>query len=541
MEILNVKNLTFKYPKCDREALIDVSFSVNAGDFIVLFGETGCGKTTLLRMLKRELSPAGEKSGSILYKGTELSDLDAKTAATEIGFVMQKPETQIVTDKVWHELAFGLESAGTSKSAINRRISEMASYFGIGNWFLRDVSELSGGQKQLLNLASVMVTQPKLLLLDEPTSQLDPIAASEFISTLAKLNRELSLTIIISEHRLEDLFLAADKAIQLKDGRLIAYGEPRSVAAGMDKSDSMEAAMPCAVRVCKALEADCEYPLTVKEGRAFIEKYGNETKELPAPERTSGEEALRFSRVFFRYGREFPDVLCDLDLSVKEGEIFCLLGDNASGKTTALSVAAGLLKAYSGKVEVFGKKISAYKSGELYKNCVAMLPQDVQTVFLHETIREDLAEISEDLSSLPFDVTPYLDKHPYDLSGGEQQLCALAKTLLLKPRLLLLDEPTKGVDAAAKRRVIEILRKLKSDGVTTLLVTHDVEFAASCADRCALFFNGSVAAVEDPETFFSENNFYTTAASRMSRGHYDRAVTADDVVKLCRINGRKPA
>ena len=541
MEILNVKNLTFKYPECDREALSDVSFSVNAGDFIVLFGETGCGKTTLLRMLKRELSPAGEKSGSILYKGTELSDLDAKTAATEIGFVMQKPETQIVTDKVWHELAFGLESAGASKSAINRRISEMASYFGIGNWFLRDVSELSGGQKQLLNLASVMVTQPKLLLLDEPTSQLDPIAASEFISTLAKLNRELSLTIIISEHRLEDLFLAADKAIELKDGRLIAYGEPRSVAAGMDKSDSMEAAMPCAVRVCKALDADCEYPLTVKEGRAFIEKYGNETKELPAPERTSGEEALRFSRVFFRYGREFPDVLCDLDLSVKEGEIYCLLGDNASGKTTALSVAAGLLKAYSGKVEVFGKKISAYKSGELYKNCVAMLPQDVQTVFLHETIRDDLAEISEDLSSLPFDVTPYLDKHPYDLSGGEQQLCALAKTLLLKPRLLLLDEPTKGVDAAAKRRVIEILRKLKSDGVTTLLVTHDVEFAASCADRCALFFNGSVAAVEDPETFFSENNFYTTAASRMSRGHYDRAVTADDVVKLCRINGRKPA
>lgn len=539
MEILNVKNLTFKYPKCDREALNDVSFSVNEGDFIVLFGETGCGKTTLLRMLKRELSPAGEKSGSILYKGAELSDLDAKTAATEIGFVMQKPENQIVTDKVWHELAFGLESAGSSKSAINRRISEMASYFGIGNWFLRDVSELSGGQKQLLNLASVMVTQPKLLLLDEPTSQLDPIAASEFIATLAKLNRELSLTIIISEHRLEDLFLTADKAIQLKDGKLIAYGEPRAVAAGMDKNDLMEAAMPCAVRVCKALDADCEYPLTVKEGRAFIEKYGNETKELPAPERTSGKEALRFSRVFFRYGRELPDVLCDLNLSVKEGEIFCLLGDNASGKTTALSVAAGLLKAYSGKVEVFGKKIYAYKSGELYKNCVAMLPQDVQTVFLRETVREDLAEISEDLSSLPFEVTPYLDKHPYDLSGGEQQLCALAKMLLLKPRLLLLDEPTKGVDAAAKRRVIEILRKLKADGVTTLLVTHDVEFAASCADRCALFFNGAVAAVEEPETFFSENNFYTTAASRMSRGHYDRAVTADDVVKLCEINGRK--
>ena len=539
MEILNVKNLTFKYPKCEHNALSDVSFSVNAGDFVVLFGETGCGKTTLLRMLKRELSPAGEKAGSIYYKGSDISALDAKTSASEIGFVMQKPETQIVTDKVWHELAFGLESTGASKSAINRRISEMASYFGIGNWFLRDVSELSGGQKQLLNLASVMVTQPKLLLLDEPTSQLDPISASEFIATLAKLNRELSLTIIVSEHRLEDLFPVADKAIELKDGKLIACGDPRVVAAKMDIDDVMEAAMPCAVRVCKALEAECEYPLTVKEGRAFVESYGNETKELPIPERAAGDEVLRLSRVFFRYGRDLPDVLCDLDLSVGSGEIFCVLGDNASGKTTALSVAAGLLRPYSGKVEVFGKKISAYKSGELYRNCVAMLPQDVQTVFLRETVGEDLKEIGADFSSLPFDVTPYLDKHPYDLSGGEQQLCALAKILLLKPRLLMLDEPTKGIDAAGKNRIIEILRKLKNDGVTTLLVTHDVEFAAACADRCALFFNGAVAAVEDPETFFSENNFYTTAASRMSRKHYDRAVTAEAVAKLCAANGRK--
>ena len=540
MEILDVRNLTFKYPNCEREALSDVSFTVNAGDFVVLFGETGCGKTTLLRMLKRELSPAGEKSGSVTFRGTELSGLDAKTAAGDIGFVMQKPETQIVTDKVWHELAFGLESAGASKSAINRRISEMASYFGIGNWFLRDVSELSGGQKQLLNLASVMVTQPKLLLLDEPTSQLDPIAASEFISTLVKLNRELSLTIIISEHRLEDLFPVADKAIQLKDGRLVAYDTPRKVAAQMSADDAMGAAMPCAVRVCKALGEERDYPLTVKEGRAFVESYANATREIAPPERTAGEEVLRLSRVFFRYGRELPDVLSDLDLSVRQGEIFCILGDNASGKTTALSVAAGLLRPYSGKVEVFCKKISAYKSGELYKNCVAMLPQDVQTVFLRDTVGEDLAEIDKDLSALPFDVTPYLDKHPYDLSGGEQQLCALAKILLLKPRLLMLDEPTKGIDAATKKRVIGIMRALKADGVTTLLVTHDVEFAAACADRCALFFNGSVAAVEDPETFFSENNFYTTAASRMSREHYDRAITADSVAALCKLNGRKP-
>ena len=540
MEILNVKNLNFKYPNFEKNALTDVSFSVNAGDFIVLFGETGCGKTTLLRMLKRELSPAGEVSGSIDFCGSPLSKLDAAASASDIGFVMQKPETQIVTDKVWHELAFGLESRGLSNSTVSRRISEMASYFGIADIFMRDVSELSGGQKQLLNLGAVMVTQPKLLILDEPTSQLDPIAASEFLATLAKLNRELSLTVIISEHRLEELLPIADKVIEMKDGRIVSFGTPQSVVSEMKSDDTMNAALPCASRISKALGNTSAIPLTVKDGRAFIEsEYDNSIKSLALQTHTHSGEALRMSKVCFRYARELPDVLSELDLTVREGEIFCILGGNAAGKTTALSVAAGLLKPYSGKVEVFGKKLSSYKNGTLYKNCLAMLPQDVQTVFLRDTVREDLAETGGDIDSLPFDISPLLDMHPYDLSGGEQQLCALAKVLLTKPRILLLDEPTKGIDAAAKQNIIGIMRKLADNGVTVLIVTHDVEFAAECADRCALFFNGTAVAVEEPETFFSENNFYTTAASRMSRGIFDRAVTADAVIKLCNANGRK--
>jgi len=540
MEILSVKNLNFRYPSANENSLSDVSFNVNAGDFVLLFGETGCGKTTLLRMLKRELSPAGEKSGSILFNGTSIAELDPKISACDIGFVMQNPETQSVTDKVWHELAFGLESLGISQSAISRRISEMASYFGIGNWFNRNVSELSGGQKQLLNLASVMVTQPKLLLLDEPTSQLDPIAASEFISTLAKLNRELSLTVIISEHRLEDLFLVADKALMLENGKIAQFDTPRKVIEATDKSNKMSLAFPCSARIAKELASDTQPPISVKEGRAFIEStYKNAVTSIDAPTLPEGKEILKASDVFFRYGKNLPDVLSGVDISIKNSEIFCILGDNASGKTTALSVFSGLLKPYSGKVTVFGKKISSYKNGELYKNCLAMLPQDVKTVFTHDTIKEDLFEISDDISSLPIDVTPYLDKHPYDLSGGQQQLCALAKVLLLKPKLLLLDEPTKGIDASTKQSIISLLQKLKEDGLTTLIVTHDVEFAAACADRCALFFNGYITAVEDPKTFFSENNFYTTAASRMSRGYYERAVTEQDIITLCKANGKK--
>ena len=540
MEILSVKNLNFRYPSSNENSLSDVSFNINAGDFVLLFGETGCGKTTLLRMLKRELSPAGEKSGSILFNGTSIAELDPKISACDIGFVMQNPETQSVTDKVWHELAFGLESLGISQSAISRRISEMASYFGIGNWFNRNVSELSGGQKQLLNLASVMVTQPKLLLLDEPTSQLDPIAASEFISTLAKLNRELSLTVIISEHRLEDLFLVADKALMLENGKIAQFDTPRKVIEATDKSNKMSLAFPCSARIAKELASDTQPPISVKEGRAFIEStYKNTVTSIDTPALPEGKEILKASDVFFRYGKNLPDVLSGVDISVKNSEIFCILGDNASGKTTALSVFSGLLKPYSGKVTVFGKKISSYKNGELYKNCLAMLPQDVKTVFTHDTIKEDFFEISDDISSLPIDVTPYLDKHPYDLSGGQQQLCALAKVLLLKPKLLLLDEPTKGIDASTKQSIISLLQKLKEDGLTTLIVTHDVEFAAACADRCALFFNGYITAVEDPKTFFSENNFYTTAASRMSRGYYERAVTEQDIITLCKANGKK--
>lgn len=538
MELLQVENLSFAYPGRSEKALDGVSFAVNGGDFVVVCGETGCGKTTLLRMLKRELTPAGERSGTVRFRGVRLDELDARASACEIGFVMQKPEQQIVTDKVWHELAFGLENSGLPTPVIRRRVAEMASYFGIGDWFRRDVAELSGGQKQLLNLAAVMVMQPKLLILDEPTSQLDPIAAADFIATLQKLNRELSLTILLVEHRLEEVFPAADKALLLKKGKIARYGTPRSVAGSLAEDEPMLDAMPCAVRVYHRLEAPGPCPLTVKEGRRFIEdNFKNTVRSLEFPSYAHAPmAALELKDVWFRYEKDRPDVLRGTSLTVYEHEIFCVLGGNAAGKSTMLGVAAGLRRAYRGKIRVFGKKIGDYRNGALYKNTLALLPQDVQTVFLQNTVRGDLAEISSDFSPVPFDLTPYLDRHPYDLSGGEQQLCALAKTLLLKPRLLLLDEPTKGVDAHAKRRILDVLRDLRSSGLTVVIVTHDVEFAALCADRCALFFGGEIASCDVPSLFFAENNFYTTAANRMTRFYYDNVVTAEDAVRLCKLN-----
>ena len=541
MALLTVKNLSFTYAAEQTENLHKLSFSVENGEFIVLCGATGSGKSTLMRLIKRELSPMGEKSGEILFDGTPLESLSPMDAASGIGYVMQQPEEQIVTDKVWHELAFGLENMNLPQSVIRRRVSEMASYFGIEDWFLRDVSSLSGGQKQLLNLASVMAMQPKLLLLDEPTAQLDPITASDFIATLHKLNRELGLTIILIEHRLEEVVPLCDRLMVMENGSLITIAPPKKAVSLLMDHPTLLDGMPAAVRLFAAMQGEGEAPLDIKEGRAFLEKsYQNVVRAIPENEYTYPEhKALEFRHVCFRYEKNGKDILSDLDFDVYENEIFCILGGNGAGKTTTLSAAAGLLTPYSGSIRVFGKKTKEYKNGTLYKECLSFLPQDVQTVFLRNTVREELDDAGVDVSALPYDLSHLLHKHPYDISGGERQLTALAKVLATSPRLLLLDEPTKGLDAHAKARVIEALKALKAKGVTLVIVTHDVEFAASLADRIALFFRGSIICAETPKTFFAENNFYTTAVSRMTRGYYDRAVTLEDAVTLCTENGRK--
>jgi len=543
VEILAVENLTFTYPKCEAPAVRDVTLALEKGEFAVLCGATGSGKSTLLRMLKRELTPLGERTGRILFCGQELSELADRESAAKIGFVMQQPEQQIVTDKVWHELAFGLENLGVPQSEIARRTAEMASYFGIGDWYDRDVAELSGGQKQLLNLAAVLVMQPDILILDEPTAQLDPIAASDFIAALKRLNQDMSLTMIMAEHRLEEVVPICDRLMVMESGQITANGAPEEVITQLRGREELLRGMPAAARLYAELGESGSCPLTVRAGRRYIEEnYRNDVRSLPAEDYTVPEEkALTLSGVWFRYDRYSRDIIKGLELGIGAGEIFCILGGNGSGKTTTLNAAAGLLKPYKGTIRVFGKKLKEYRNRSLYRECLALLPQDVQTTFLYNTVREELDECGADVKALPYDISHLMDKHPYDLSGGEQQLVALAKVLASKPRLLLLDEPTKGLDANAKADMTAILRSLKASGVTTVIVTHDVEFAAECADRCAMFFGGQVVSVGTPREFFSCSSFYTTAVSRMTRGFYEGAVTAAQAAELCRRNGKKEA
>ena len=555
MALLQIENLTFRYPQAEESVLDGVSFFLEEGEFAVLCGASGCGKTTLLRLLKRELSPHGERGGALFYNGRAMEELDDRTAAGEIGFVMQNPESQAVTDKVWHELSFGLESLGEDPAVIRRRVAEMASYFGIQEWFRKDTAALSGGQKQLLNLASVMAMQPRLLLLDEPTSQLDPIAASEFIRTLQKLNRELGLTILLVEHRLEEIFPAADRVLVMEKGRLLLNAPPAAVGPGLRElrpEHPLLEGLPAAVRLYQMLEAEGPCPLTVRDGRRFLsERYGNGIKELPREPDTPREETvLEAKGVWFRYEKDLPDVLRGVSLRVHRGEAYCLLGGNGTGKTTTLQVLAGLDRPYRGKVLVGGKKIAEYKNGSLYRKNLALLPQNPQDVFIKKTVREDYAELGPvmgyskqelreriDRVAEQVGIVHLLDRHPYDLSGGEQQKAALAKMLLLQPAILLMDEPTKGIDAGAKRNLAGILEGLKAQGITLLIVTHDVEFAARTADRCALFFDGEIVSEDTPSLFFSGNSFYTTAANRLSRHRYRGAVTCEEVAQLCRLNG----
>lgn len=542
MAIITVENLSFTYSEAPTPALKNINFTVEAGEFVVIMGSSGCGKSTLLRQLKREIAPHGTLEGKLYYQQTELAHLPAREAAANIGFVMQNPENQIITDKVWHELAFGLENLGLDTLTIRRRVAEMANFFGIQKWFRQDTATLSGGQKQLLNLAAVMVMQPTVLLLDEPTSQLDPIVAMEFITTIKRLNQELGLTVILIEHRLEDLLPIADSVYVMDQGELKFAGPPTELIAPLADLDFVEA-LPSSMRIFYELGGQGKPPLTVREGRTWLAKQAIQATTLPVQSYEPKHTVLEAKGVYFRYSEDGQDILRQLNLTIGEGELFTLLGGNGTGKTTALKVLAGLEKQYRGEVEIFGKKIKSYKKDELYRNLLGVLPQDPKVLFVEKTVQADLMHMQHSMK-LPNSAVEevvsllglhyLLERHPYDLSGGEQQKVALAKLLLLKPKIILLDEPTKGLDVNAKKQLAEVLRNLQQQGITLVMVTHDIEFSARYSDRCALFFDGSIVSEGMPHAFYSGNNFYTTAAHRISRHKLVNAITSEDVVSLCK-------
>lgn len=532
MEILSCENVAFKYNESTDYAISDCTFSVKKGEKIMLCGASGSGKSTLLRLLKRELSPRGELSGNITLMGKGRSELSARESAEKIGFVMQSPDSQTVCDKVSAELAFGLESFGVKSGEIQSRVGEMAAFFGIEPLYDRDISTLSGGQKQLVALCSVMATDPDILLLDEPTAQLDPVAARELFGILDRLNKEMGVTIIIAEHDPEELFDSCDKILYLAKGKTEFFGTP-ALTAKYFVENALEGFLP---ETAKAFARLCDdLPLNVRQGRAKLEKLG--VTDIPKQAVTDTERAepyaLQCKNLWQRYEKNSPDILKGCDLGIRKGECYGLLGSNGGGKSTLLRVICGLCKPYMGTVSLFGKKQKAYKNGSLFHEMLAFLPQEPVTMFVKESVREDLLQSGDKVTvenvSQRMGIKHLLDRHPWDLSGGEIQKCAFGKILLADPKIIVLDECTKGMDSFAKKTLGDVLLSLKDEGRTILLVTHDLEFAAQYCDRCGLLFDGKIVAEDNAVEFFSRNRFYTTAAARLTMGFFSGAVTSTAV------------
>ncbi len=527
MEALSVSGFGFSYPH-EKPLLSDCSFSLEEGAFALLVGMTGSGKTTLLRSIKPELAPSGERTGTIKVFGNETSTLDQASSARSIGYVSQSPDNQIVCDLVWHEVAFGLENLGTPQDAMRRRVAEVAHFFNIEPWMHAKIAHLSGGQKQLVSLASILVMQPKLLLLDEPTAQLDPVAEKSFLHALFRINRELGLTIVVATHAPEAMCEYADSCLRVQAGSVTPapLGEfgYSPLARGIQKA--------AAAHEATKVQVDHDEPREHGE-RTFASL--TDGGAVPA------HTAIALDDVHFRYAKDSPWVLRGLDLLVCKGSIHALVGGNGSGKSTLLRVISGLAGPSRGKVT---NSLAAAQ---------ALLPQDPQALFVCDTVADELREwqaragYDEDAvqgALRQCGLEGHAGQHPYDLSGGQQQMLALAKLLLTGPKLLLLDEPTKGLDAEAKCGIAEVLIGLRRTGVTVVLVTHDLSFVSQVADTASMLFDGETACTEPVEEFFMNNIFYRPAPDGFLEAWNGRGTKGTDLFvprSVCHSTGNAGA
>lgn len=549
MAFLETNRLSFTYPEEKRSVLKDVSFTVEQGEFILLCGPSGSGKSTLLRLIKREIAPHGTCQGDIYIEGHHLTALSALQSAKDIGMVFQDPENQIVMDNVLEELIFGMENMGASTEEMRKRVAEIVHFFGLEELLERKTHELSGGQKQLVNLASVLLLEPKLLLLDEPTAQLDPVAAREFIGMLKTMNEEFGITVIIAEHRLEELFSIADRTIVLDRGEIVAFESPKHVIyrLGQKQNEEMYNYLPSPARIYiehTPTISNEEIPLSVKEGKQWLKQKTVEKSDVIETVPSYQNELLTLNQIDFQYSKETKKILNGLSLTVYAGEWLSIVGGNGTGKSTLLKIIAGLEKVQHGKILFRGKKFKKQLPTE-----IAYLPQNPKLFFIQDTLEAEMNEIidfhklesgkerMEELFKI-FNINELKGRHPYDLSGGEIQKAALAGVILPKPKLLLVDEPTKGLDPEARQKFGDLLKILQEQGLTIVMVTHDIEFAARYATRCAMMFQGSITTEAPSKDFFQGNAFYTTVVNRMIRGfNVPNVLTVEEARRSWRVLG----
>lgn len=620
MSLIRFEDFSFKYPH-NENTLSNITLDVDEGEFILLCGPSGSGKTTLLANLKNEIRPKGDSNGIIYYDGKNIKDLEDEKSASEIGFLFQNPEDQMVSDNVLQEIAFPLENMGLSTGEIRNRVAEMTAFFGLDKHLYKKVNELSGGQKQLVNLCSLLVLKPRLLLLDEPTSQLDPIAAYDFLSILRRLNEEFSITIIATEHKIDNMFPFIDKAVFLSEGSIKYCDKPRSICSEAWTDNIFSNYLPYVTRINFLLQSKYDFlgemdiPLNIREGRANLNLLNNELKKSQtslypidatasinptissdynkdengngneSPVNSSQNTLINCKDIWFGYMPE-NIVLKGISMDIHQGEFISILGGNGTGKTTLLQILAGLIKAKKGKVNyrknlnlgyVHQNPMIHFRQETVLEEFSEFSPEITEThqsriktrdnhekgfkifksIFKSRKTNDSMMQTpnttrSKSLNSSPnvlfedekirfedekmelielFGLSHLLDKHPYDCSGGEQQKIAIVKALLTRPDILFLDEPTKGIDPVSKLHLADLMKKLQNNGLTIVMTTHDIDFAAEYSKRCMLLFDGGIQVDDYPRAIFSNNNFYTTFVNRMVKDYLPDGITMSDVKK----------
>ena len=605
MALIEFNNFSFAYMNSDGtesqvKSLDNINLEIDYGDFVLLCGPSGCGKTTLLTNLKKELMPAGRRSGEIKFNGTRIIDMDEISSACDIGYLFQNPDSQIVTDTVIQEIAFPLENIGLPTEEIRNRISEIVAFFGINDILHMNVNELSGGQKQLVNLCSLLVLRPQVLLLDEPMSQLDPIASYEFLSIVRRLNEEFSITVIMSEHKADSIFPFIDKAVFLKEGKIEFVDNAHNICSEVIDDEIFENYLPAVTKIYNSLSVrypsliKLNTPLSIREGRRCLntihddlikisdsdansdnldsanlhitnKKYHSQEKSGILDKISLGgnkNALISMNGIYFAYEKG-KLILKNVDFELEKGDFVSLIGGNGVGKSTFLQLLVGILKPIKGKV----KYKKGIKLAYVHQNPMIHFSKDnVKEEFLESILEskllnnsdvsfnkesyEKLLKMSNEefiesdvLNGLEFDsiefkfkelieffdICDLIDKHPYDCSGGEQQKIVIVKALLQNADVLVLDEPTKGLDPISSKNLANILNSLRDNGITILMTSHDLDFVANNCKRCLMLFDKDIQIDDDPKVIFAENNFYTTFVNRMVKDYVPEIVTLDDL------------
>ena len=605
MALIEFNNFSFAYMNSDGtesevKSLDSINLEIDYGDFVLLCGPSGCGKTTLLTNLKKELMPAGRRSGEIKFNGTRIIDMDEISSACDIGYLFQNPDSQIVTDTVIQEIAFPLENIGLPTEEIRNRISEIVAFFGINDILHKNVNELSGGQKQLVNLCSLLVLRPQVLLLDDPMSQLDPIASYEFLSIVRRLNEEFSITVIMSEHKADSIFPFIDKAVFLKEGKIEFVDNAHNICSEVIDDEIFENYLPAVTKIYNSLSVKypslikLNTPLSIREGRRCLntihddlikisnddvdsinlnhdnlhitnKKYHSQEKSGILDKISLGgnkNALINMNGIYFAYEKGNL-ILKNVDFELEKGDFVSLIGGNGVGKSTFLQLLVGILKPIKGKV----KYKKGIKLAYVHQNPMIHFSKDnVKEEFLESILESNLLnnnsvgfnkETYDDLLKMSneefiesdvlnglefdsiefkfkeliefFDICDLIDKHPYDCSGGEQQKIVIVKALLQNADVLVLDEPTKGLDPISSKNLANILNSLRDNGITILMTSHDLDFVANNCKRCLMLFDKDIQIDDDPKVIFAENNFYTTFVNRMVKDYVPEIVTLDDL------------